>query len=64
MPIDFETLRDHINKVWNDTYGGNDPVEDVKRLCNRVTYLADDRNCWVFNTKMAEKEAARLRSLP
>ncbi len=42
---------------------GGDAVYDVQRLINRVKYLADDRNCWVFNTKMADKEVKRLSAL-
>lgn len=56
----FQTLKDEINTQWERLYKGG-PVHDIVQLRNRITYLADDRNCWVFNTRMADKEAARLQ---
>ena len=57
---DFQTLKDEINRQWELLYKGG-PVHDIVQLRNRITYLADDRNCWVFNARMADKEAARLK---
>ena len=63
LPVsDFEELRDTINHWWKELYGG-EPVYDIPRLKNRVLYIADDRNCWLFNAKQAEKEVVRLSAL-
>jgi hypothetical protein len=55
----YLALKQVINDVWFELYKG-EPVEELHKLVNRVKYIADDRNCFVFNTKMADKETKRL----
>ena len=60
MHVDnFQILKDEINKQWFRLYKG-EPVEDITQLRNRIMYIADDRDCWVFNTKMADKQVKEL----
>lgn len=56
---DYQTLRDEINNQWYRLYQG-EPVEDITQLRNRIIYIANDRDCWVFNTKMADKQVKEL----
>lgn len=53
-------LTDHINKVWADTYAGAEPVSTLFALKARVTNLAEDRNCWLFNAKVANNKLNEL----
>jgi len=57
---DFTELKDHINKVWADTYPGAVPADSILALKCRVTNLAEDRNCWVFNAKVLNNKLIAL----
>jgi hypothetical protein len=53
-------LANHINKVWADTYQGAVPATSLDALKNRVTNLAEDRNCWLFNARVANNKLNEL----
>lgn len=57
---ELQELTDHINKVWADTYSGAEPVSTMFALKNRITSLAEDRNCWLFNAKVANNKLNEL----
>ena len=58
----FEELAETINKEWIRLYGG-EPVSDIAALKNRVSLIAIDRDCWVFNAKVNQKEYLRLDAI-
>lgn len=58
----FQTLKNEINKQWERLYGKDD-VDEIVKLKNRITYIAEDRNCWVWNAKEADKEITKLKSI-
>ena len=58
----FLTLKDEINKQWERLYGKDD-VDDITKLKNRILYIAEDRNCWVWNAKEGDKEIVKLRKI-
>ena len=57
---ELKELTDHINKVWEDTYPGAVPADSILALKCRITNLAEDRNCWVFNTKVLNNKLIAL----
>ena len=58
----FEELAETINKEWIRLYGG-EPVSDIAALKNRIVQIAIDRDCWVFNAKVNQKEYLRLDAI-
>lgn len=63
---DFENLytrlKGLVNEVWIKAYGGV-AVELPKAVEARVKMLADDRNCWVRNAQIAERERQRIEEI-
>lgn len=57
---ELQELTDHINRVWADTYEGAESVSTMFALKARVTNLAEDRNCWLFNAKVANNKLNEL----
>ena len=51
-----------INDAWDKAYQG-ESVTDIFALKSRVLNLALDRECWIFNARVSEKECQRLRDL-
>lgn len=52
-------LKQAINDVWIKAYGG-EVMNDVHALKCRVQNLSTDRECWIFNARVSEKECKRL----
>jgi len=44
-----------INREWMRLYGG-EPVTDAKLLALRIELIADDRDCWLANSKANQKQ--------
>jgi hypothetical protein len=51
-----------INAAWISCYGGEE-ITDIAALACRVTNIAADRDCWVFNAKVNQKEYLRLDAM-
>ena len=59
-----EAIIDKINKVWKDLYGDEAVYKtDDHALCARIQSLADDRECWLGNAKVLQKELDKLNCL-
>ena len=58
----LKVLTDAVNQAWAKLYQG-EPVSDIHALKSRVLNIAADRDCWVFNAKVLEKECKRLGEL-
>ena len=56
----FKELKDHINKVWADTYPDAVPADTMLALKNRIKNLAEDRACWVFNARVLQNKLNSL----
>lgn len=52
------SLETVVNQEWVRLYGG-EPVSDPAALESRVRNIAADRDCWVFNSRAIQKDAAR-----
>jgi len=59
---ELQELKDHINKVWADTYPGAVDATTMLALKNRVLNLAEDRNCWLFNARVANNKLNELEA--
>lgn len=57
---ELDKLKATINAVWADTYPGSVDTQDMSALQCRVKNLAEDRNCWVFNAKVANNKLNEL----
>lgn len=59
-----EAIINKINQVWKDLYGDEAVYKtDDHALCARIQSLADDRECWLGNTKVLQKELDKLNCL-
>jgi len=52
---DLQKLTNTINEVWQSTYGG-EPVTDLFALQMRLKNIAADRDYWVFNANVLQKQ--------
>jgi len=59
---DINELINAINDAWDKAYQG-ERVTDIFALKSRVLNLSLDRECWIFNARVSEKECQRLRGL-
>ena len=58
-PHGSDALADAINDEWQRLYGG-DKATTVEQLVLRVRQIAADRDCWVGNAKLNQKEYQRM----
>ena len=56
-----DRLIDAINAAWIKRYGG-EPVTDVAALENRITKIAEDRDCWLANARANQVEYLKLEA--
>lgn len=59
MNEEFEELKQVINDVWFALYEG-EPVNDLFALKMRVKNIAEDRNNWLFNAKVLQKQVNEM----
>jgi hypothetical protein len=58
---DITRLIDTINSAWIERYQG-EPVIDVLALITRIRALASDRDAWLFNAKLLQKQCDAMKS--
>jgi hypothetical protein len=54
---------DTLNEVWKEAYpdATDADYDDDFRCCARIKSLADDRKCWLSNSRVLQKELNKLQ---
>lgn len=58
----FDVLKNVVNEVWEALYPGSLPIDDLRALEMRIRNIAEDRNGWLFNAKVLQKQVNEMET--